>query len=269
MPQDSCVVLSPHLDDAVLSVWHVVSAPGDVQVVTVFAGIPEPGFVTDLDRAHGAEDSAAWAERRRLEDRSALAVAGRDPVHLDLPDVQYAAFDDPAIRAKIASKPDRYLSYVRGQAGLGNDPDQLAAKLLAQIPLSPVVYCPAGIGGHPDHRDLARAMVRLATADREVWLYADSPSYTQAGLPSWLPGGAEAGSAADESVSQAFSRLDLVGKRLVRHVYELDDAAFEQKLAALKRYETEYPAISADAGRSPAGIGSLRYETCWKVEHGD
>ena len=269
MPQDPCLILSPHLDDAVLSAWHVISAPRDVCVVTVFAGIPEPGFVTDLDRDHGAQDSAAWAARRRREDRAALAVAGRQPVHLDLPDIQFAAFAVPAIRALIASSPDRFLSRVTQEPGLGNDPDQLAAQLLAQVPRAPVVYGPAGIGGHPDHRDLAQATVRLATAGREVWLYADSPYYTRAGLPRWLPEGTEAGSAADESVNQALARLDRPGQRLVRHAHELDDAAFERKLAAIRRYETEYPAIIADLDRSPAGIGSLRHETYWKIEHAD
>ena len=37
------VVLSPHLDDAVLSCWHVLGREGDVRVVNVFTGSPEDG----------------------------------------------------------------------------------------------------------------------------------------------------------------------------------------------------------------------------------
>src|SRR5436190_795304 len=33
-------ILSPHPDDAVLSLWHVLAGPGEVAVVNVFAGRP-------------------------------------------------------------------------------------------------------------------------------------------------------------------------------------------------------------------------------------
>src|SRR3954468_1605952 len=36
-------ILSPHLDDAVLSCWHVLTGPGEVAVVNVFAGVPPAG----------------------------------------------------------------------------------------------------------------------------------------------------------------------------------------------------------------------------------
>ena len=37
------VILSPHLDDAVLSCWHVLSGPADVRVINLFAGLPALG----------------------------------------------------------------------------------------------------------------------------------------------------------------------------------------------------------------------------------
>src|SRR5687767_13836644 len=76
-----CLVLSPHLDDAVFSAWHVLARGADVLVATVFAGVPQPGFVTSLDRAHGAVESAAWVERRRVEDRDVVALTGCRVVH--------------------------------------------------------------------------------------------------------------------------------------------------------------------------------------------
>jgi hypothetical protein len=36
----SAVILSPHLDDAVLSCWHLLTGPGEVEVINVFAGVP-------------------------------------------------------------------------------------------------------------------------------------------------------------------------------------------------------------------------------------
>jgi hypothetical protein len=44
------VVVWTHLDDAVLSCWSVIDGPGDVTVVTVFTGGPEPGSLTEWDR---------------------------------------------------------------------------------------------------------------------------------------------------------------------------------------------------------------------------
>lgn len=263
MSAEPCVVLSPHLDDAVLSAWHVLSGPREVTVVTVFAGLPEPGFVTDLDRAHGAAESAAWLARRRREDRAALALAGRTPVHLDLLDVQFAAFRDPAIRDRIAASPDSFAEFVSGQAGLGCDPAGLAEVIRSQIPATTVLYGPAGIGGHPDHRDLALATMLLASADRAVRLYADSPYYLARGLPSWL-GGAP-GPAADALTEDALDRLDLPPSALTRGVRELSAAELERKLAAIRCYQTEFPAIWAALATSPAGPDAIRHETCWTV----
>src|SRR5204862_125625 len=48
------VILSPHPDDAVLSLWHVLAGPGDVRVVNVFTGAPPgagPGWWDELSGA--------------------------------------------------------------------------------------------------------------------------------------------------------------------------------------------------------------------------
>ena len=72
------VILSPHLDDAVLSCWHLLSGPGDVSVINVFAGSPPPGSGASWwDRLSGATDSAARMAERLAEDREAFAIAGR------------------------------------------------------------------------------------------------------------------------------------------------------------------------------------------------
>jgi hypothetical protein len=84
------VVLSPHLDDAVLSCWHVLTAPGEVRVMTVFAGVPtEMTAPAWWDRYTGATDSAERVRERIEEDRRALALAGRMAVNLSFLDEQY------------------------------------------------------------------------------------------------------------------------------------------------------------------------------------
>ena len=78
------VVVSPHRDDAVMSCWSVLSGPCQVTVVNVFTGAPAAGVLAHWDRGPGVADSAARVRQRALEDRSALASAGRAPLDLGL-----------------------------------------------------------------------------------------------------------------------------------------------------------------------------------------
>ena len=89
-------ILSPHLDDAVLSCWHLLAGPGEVAVINVFAGIPPTGAPAGWwDRMTGHADAQAVVRARRDEDRAALALAQREAVNLDFLDRQYRPGPDP------------------------------------------------------------------------------------------------------------------------------------------------------------------------------
>src|SRR5690242_12626863 len=88
-PSGPVVVLSPHLDDAVLSCWSVLTSENQVQPVNVFSGPPPPGTLTRYDRICGARDSSEHVRERIAEDSRALAAAGRAPVNLPFLDRQY------------------------------------------------------------------------------------------------------------------------------------------------------------------------------------
>ena len=50
-------ILSPHLDDAVLSCWHVLEGPEQARVINVFTADPPPGTPPPWwDRLTGASD---------------------------------------------------------------------------------------------------------------------------------------------------------------------------------------------------------------------
>src|SRR5581483_8324878 len=68
------LVLSPHLDDAVLGCGAWIAAHAGVRVLTVFAGAPS---------------AAAGIAARRAEDRAALELLGAEPEWLDWCDDQY------------------------------------------------------------------------------------------------------------------------------------------------------------------------------------
>jgi hypothetical protein len=87
------VVVSPHLDDAVLSVYGQLGP--ETTVVTVLAGLPPEGYLSDWDGQSGATDSRARIIERREEDRRALERSTAVPVHLDFPDRQYVALGMP------------------------------------------------------------------------------------------------------------------------------------------------------------------------------
>lgn len=88
------VVLSPHLDDAVLSLGasiHAWSRAGtEVCVVTVLAGRPGSSAAAGpWDAASGFATEGEAARARREEDRSACGVVGADTAWLSNADQQY------------------------------------------------------------------------------------------------------------------------------------------------------------------------------------
>jgi LmbE family N-acetylglucosaminyl deacetylase len=151
------LVISPHLDDAVLSCGRLLAAHPGAVVVTVFAGRPGDDRLVEWDRMSGFGPADDPIGIRRREDRWALRLLRARPVWLDLPQDVYR---DP--------DPD----------GLP-EPDALAAQVRAQVRAVIDVLDPARIAlplglHHPDHHAVADAL-RGALPGRSVVLYADQP----------------------------------------------------------------------------------------------
>ncbi|SDE32799.1 PIG-L deacetylase family protein [Paraburkholderia lycopersici] len=86
------IVVSPHLDDAVLGCGGLLAmCPGSV-VCTVFAGEPSAPVQAKWDTASGFADSHEAIRARRREDARALALCGARPLWLDFLDAQYARY---------------------------------------------------------------------------------------------------------------------------------------------------------------------------------
>jgi LmbE family N-acetylglucosaminyl deacetylase len=231
------LILSPHLDDAAFSVWHVFAESSEVTVLSVFAGVPEEGFVTPLDRSHGALDSAAWVRRRRREDIDALGQTGAAVVHLDLLDGQYR--------------------------GRPVEPDELTIAIDGWLRPDAIIYAPLGVGGHPDHLAVARWAVHLRGAGREVRLFADTPYYLRHGLPSWL--GDRPNPKADDQITDALAELRIDAAQVVRSVTVLRRAAVDDKLRALRCYATEFDPIDEDFRGVPSNGELMRHEVHWTL----
>jgi LmbE family N-acetylglucosaminyl deacetylase len=91
------VIVSPHLDDAVLSCALLMIAHPGATVVTVFAGNPPAYPATmrywDVQGGFGPDDDVMAV--RRAEDRAALALLGATPHHLDFVEHTYNENDRP------------------------------------------------------------------------------------------------------------------------------------------------------------------------------
>jgi len=153
------VVLSPHLDDAVLSLGALIArsvrSGANVEVVTVFAGDPESTAPAgDWDSRSGFRSAGEAARARRDEDRQACRILGATPVWLTFQDDQYGAHaDETAVYCAIAS------------VAAGAD-----AVLVPGFPLM-----------HSDHALLAELVVRESLPSSRTALYVEWP-YAHAAL---------------------------------------------------------------------------------------
>ncbi len=160
------VVVSPHLDDAVLGASDLLGSHPGSTVVTLFAGRPEryPDPPTDWDALGGFVAGDDVLALRRQEDRAALDVLGATPVWLDAVDWQYL---DDAERSSV---------------------DELAAMLEPALRAATptAVFAPLGIA-NPDHDrtgDAARSLI-AAFPDVSWFAYEDAGYKHLPGLLAW------------------------------------------------------------------------------------
>ena len=170
-PGDRLVAVSPHLDDAVLSIGaslsHLAHEGVDVRVLTVFGGDPsqdrEPGA---SNRRAGFGSTGQAARARRREDDSACARLGVQPVRL--------AFDDDELSAR--------------------DPAALGAALTAALSEAQVVLAPGSPLQHPDHLLVARLTAACVPPGAVLAHYLEQPYATWQALS--RPGGSSRTTAA-------------------------------------------------------------------------
>ena len=154
------VVVSPHLDDGVMSLGSALARAArrgaEVEVLTVFAGDPESVEPPSLwDRACGFRSRAEAARARRFEERRACSVIGAVPVPLAFPD-----------------------EVARGPA----DEEAVLAAVGARLEAADVVLVPGCPLKHPDHAWLARLLAAHRPAGPRTALYLEQPYAAWAGL---------------------------------------------------------------------------------------
>ncbi len=222
------VVLSPHLDDAVLGCGRLLASHPGAVVVTAYAGAPDPypDPVTAWDGIAGFEAGDDVLAARRREDAAALAVLRAEPRWLDFVEHQYLDRPDWVLADAIVDGVHDAVATLRPTA----------------------VFAPFGIA-NPDHSEThsAAMQVRERIPGASWFLYEDFGYKHIPGLLAWR-------------VAQLFRR------RVWPTPVALDvgdpTAADAAKREALACYRSQVRALEADWQLGPKLVAAEQY---WRL----
>jgi LmbE family N-acetylglucosaminyl deacetylase len=237
------VVVSPHLDDAVLSCGGWL-AGHPATVVTVFAGVPAEDIpLPTWDRLTGAKSSAQRVRDRRGEDEHALGLVGAAAVHLDLLDGQY-----------------------RTRA---HDHDEAVELLRPLLAGAGEVWTAAGVGQHVDHLAARDAALAAMPDGVPAVLFADLPYSLVYGWPSWV----DPASGGDHLDASPWLAAELVAGGLVPEALtpwprQLRAEERDRKLSAMAAYASQLPALEAQSGGRLGDPAVMRHELAWRLQPG-
>ena len=183
------VVLSPHLDDAVLSCGALMMRAASATTVTVATIFTEAGRVPYTLSARrylhqvGVTDARALYEQRRAEDDEALASIGVRYVHAGLTEALFrrrTARPGWSLLARWLPEADHVYPVYRRHITSGriaaadastlHDVTGIIRQLTGSGPS--LVLAPLGVGGHVDHVLVRNAAER---SDVSVVYYSDFP----------------------------------------------------------------------------------------------
>ena len=211
------LVVSPHLDDAVLSMGQFLAGWPGATVMTVFSGIPEEESVTTFDVNSGFNNSTQAMMARWNEDERALAVLGSNRIHVGAIDNQYRKDDDVVDVDNII----RCIKNAIDSLGITN------------------LVMPLGLA-HVDHAITNEACVVIAqNVDIPIWAYEDVPSRVL-----W-----------PETVVEALDRLK--GRKFKPSLSFLGTGPMESKKEAIACYTSQLWALDQNVIFVPERIWKL------------
>ncbi|MEV7007993.1 PIG-L family deacetylase [Streptosporangium sp. NPDC051022] len=227
------IVVSPHFDDAVLSVAGLLArSEGPAVIVTVLGGAAgeQPSA---WDRLCGFVSAEETVRERRAEDARACEILGVDQVVLEYPDA-------PAATLRLRGLEDFLSEHVTRETR---------------------VLVPMGIGNadHEAVRDQALDVLRKV-AVTEPWVYADLP-YASV-VREWGGDSAAEVLAARPPVRALAERCRIRPEVRIR----LQEEEWALKRRAVLAYASQLAPIACDYGEFAALPGPLQHELVWVVE---
>ncbi|HET8608370.1 MAG TPA: PIG-L family deacetylase [Burkholderiales bacterium] len=151
--QSGLIIVSPHLDDGVLSCGMLLAAHPGATLVTVFCGTPpDASTITEWDRNAGFANAGAAMATRCAEDRMAAGILQVRSLHLPFLDAQYGGVADAETLRQALKKI------------LGNE-------------TAATVAVPLGLF-HSDHRRVHCACLRLRSDfPQRRWIFYEDVPY--------------------------------------------------------------------------------------------
>ena len=235
------VVLSPHLDDAVLSCGGMLAQlhrnAVSAVVVSIFAGLvannePLSPFAAAMHQVWGAPEKTVAL--RRAEDRAALAYLGLEAHWLSFKDAIYRGKPEHgewfytdntelfgAIHPSEQDLPQAIAASLR---------DFLRRQQLFNKPLA--FYVPLAIGNHVDHQ-LTRAAAKYLVRPGDTVLFYEDYPYAQ-----WNP--------ADKARAMAETAKLWGGDGWEPYPVILTEDDLQQKLAAIAEYQSQLGMLFGD-----------------------
>jgi LmbE family N-acetylglucosaminyl deacetylase len=213
------VVVSPHLDDAVLSLGatlaHAVESGSKVEILTVFACAPDSNAPTDeWDRKSGFATEGQAAQQRRSEDETACAILGVAPRWFEFGAQPY----------------DRHGSM-----------QEVVSAVAAATAGADTVLVPGFPLAHADHAAITNGLLAHGLSCRRVGLYAEQPySFDRSATP--------AGSVPDMPAARVRAGTLTWQRSCATRKHR------ELKLQAVKQYVSQLPQL----GLRQRGLGYLR-----------
>ena len=243
-PTGRLLIVSPHLDDAALSCDALLRRSDATDVLTVFAGSPDPPQHGFWDELCGFRDSAEAIQARRAEEEAALRDDVTRLTFLDLAEAQYvdarSDSDAEAVAAAVAAWTGEGSSAtVALPAGAGWTVRGVPRPLLR------VVRDWRGPLPHPDHVFVRDAVLPAVPNETAVVLYEEFP-YALAG-------------AADGAVARVAARH---GRTVHAHLVEIDR---ERKARRISAYASQIPHLTK-AGRLDEPSLLPESERYWLLE---
>jgi LmbE family N-acetylglucosaminyl deacetylase len=250
--QHSLVVVSPHLDDAVLSCGSLLASTRGSVVITVFDAGPETIDPLPVwDRECGFSPGDDVYSIRHAEDDAALSCVGARGVRLGLWDGQYRP---RRWRQRVANRlAQTYPRLWRGRVFEPEVERTLAGQLERYVrEITVEAWCvPCGLL-HPDHRIVAHVCARCAAAHPEKrWLVYDELPYTRESTDAER----RAADAVYEAAGLAFDATNVVTpvvafKRSLAHCYKTQLTGLGERATvavnASERYRLLRSAASAE-----------------------
>ena len=255
------VVLSPHLDDAVLScgaLLHWLRAALPRLVVTACAGDPPQPSLTARGGA-GSDSAPAQSEpkltppaERRREDAQAMQQLGCSFVHLGLSD----AFDRRPARESLRQRMAALWEPPAAAERLHRDALESCLNLMLEGTGPTLLLAPLAIGGHVDHRLCATIALAMAERGQRVLFYEDVPYVAAPERFGGFP--------ADDARSAA-ARL---GRSLMEPLY--CPVEIDTKMQWVNHYASQVQMLFGNAEQARETIGQRRLrgiqaEVFWQV----